>query len=102
MTRADIDKVWALLAACRRGDPAIQDKNLKAAWFLVLEPYDYQDVRDAVIAHFRECKFFPDVGEITTRLPRCPAQPTPSQMTRMRRDLKALRRSLEKQGDAGP
>lgn len=96
MTREDIDKIWALLAACRRGDPAIHDKNMKAAWFLVLEPYDYQDVKFAVVSHFRNSKYFPDVGEITQRLPRLPEQPSPSQLARMNRNVEALRRLLEK------
>lgn len=97
MTQEDMTKLWTLLASCRRGDPAIQDKNLRAAWSLVLEPYDYRDVREAVLAHFRQSKFFPDVGEITTRLPQLQPPLSPAAATRMAKDFAALNRFHERQ-----
>lgn len=64
-----MDKLWKLLNACRHETRRTEDKTEKAAWYLVLKPYDYRDVRTAVVGHFRQSKYFPSVGEITTRLP---------------------------------
>lgn len=97
-----MNKLWALLGSCRRGDPAVRDKNLKAAWFLVLEPYEYQDVRSAVLTHFRSSKYFPDVGEITQHLPRVPPPPSKAQMDRADRNIEILRRIAAQRKDVDP
>lgn len=98
MTQEDMTKLWELLKCCRRGDKAANDKRVKAAWLLVLEPYDYQDVKTAVIAHFRESKFFPDVGEITQRLPPLPTTQkpaSPQNSARIAREVARLRKMRE-------
>lgn len=64
MTRDDVDRLWGLLAIFRGNDPHLGDKKLKAAWHLVLEPYDPADVKAAVAAYFREKRYWPDVTDI--------------------------------------
>lgn len=93
MTPQDMDKVWALLGRCRLGDPHLKDKTLKAAWWLVLEPYDYPDVREAIAAHFREKRFWPEVGEVTQHLP---PVPSPAERRKRQRDAERMRRDLER------
>ncbi len=72
MESGDIDRVWALLGKCRLGDQHLKDVALKGVWALILEPYRYEDVKQAVAAHFRVSKFWPDVGEVTQYLPDVP------------------------------
>ena len=50
MTRKDIDNLFELLAIFRPNDPHANDSKLRAAWFLVLEPYEKAAVREAVEA----------------------------------------------------
>lgn len=76
MTREEFEGVWALLAACREGDPRLQRRELRRAWWLVLEPYDAEDVKQAVLGFVREKNQFPFVGEITQRLPPLPQAAT--------------------------
>ena len=64
MTREEMDGLWELLKIFRPNDIRLQDKKLKSAWFLVLEPYQREDVRQAVAEWFRQSKFLPDVSEI--------------------------------------
>lgn len=40
------------------------------AWTLVLAPWDYDDVKQAVIVRARENRFYPDVYELTAFLPK--------------------------------
>lgn len=40
------------------------------AWTLVLEPWAYEDVKQAVIARARENRFYPDVYELAALLPK--------------------------------
>lgn len=72
MDRLDMDRIWTLLGKCRMGDAHLKDSSLKMAWALVLEPYTYEDVKQAVAAHFRVSKFWPDIGEIAQYLPDVP------------------------------
>lgn len=74
MTRDDIRDLWRFLALFRPGDRRVENQELKAVWALVLEPYDRDEVRAAVVAHFRESKYWPDVTDITRR---CTAPATP-------------------------
>ena len=70
MDHADIEKLCRLLAGSYPA-PAkkIQTDDYKLALFYALEPYAYRDVRAAALAHIRECGFYPDIAEITRRLP---------------------------------
>lgn len=74
MTKQDMDGLWKLLGIYRPKDPRLEDKTLKAAWLLVLEPYDPADVKSAVAAYFRGSKYWPDPSDITTRCPPPPEQ----------------------------
>lgn len=100
MTPQDMKKVWALLGCCRLNDPHLQDKTLKAAWLLVLEPYDYPDVREAIAAHFRQKPFWPEIGEITQHLPPVPSpeerRKAKQNADRMKLDLERLEATLAK------
>ncbi len=69
MTREETDRLFELLAIFRPGDKHLENKPLRAAWQLVLEPYQAADVKQAVAAYFRECKFWPDVTDISVRCP---------------------------------
>lgn len=40
------------------------------AWTLVLAPWDYEDVKQAVIVRARENRFYPDVYELAALLPK--------------------------------
>ena len=80
LTREDTDNLFKLLAIYRPNDPRAEDITLRSAWALVLEPYDPADVKAAVVAYFREKKFWPDVTDIATRCPPLPQtqhQPPP-------------------------
>lgn len=100
MNRQEIDRIWTLLGKCRQGDEHLKDTDLKLAWELILEPYKYEDVKRAVVAHFRESKFWPDVGEITRFLPPLPEGERPTVTTEdtleAERKARRIRRNLAK------
>lgn len=73
MTTEEMDGLWELIGIFRKNDPHLKDKKLKNAWLLVLEPYERDDVRNAVAAYFRECGYWPDVTDIAKRCPPLPA-----------------------------
>lgn len=70
MKRNEIDDLFRLLAIFRPGDKHLSDPMLRSAWFLILEPFDHDEVRDAVAGYFRENKYWPDVTDIAKRCPR--------------------------------
>lgn len=74
MTKQDMDGLWKLLGIYRPNDPRLDDKTLKAAWLLVLEPYNPADVKSAVAAYFRGSKYWPDPSDIATRCPPPPEE----------------------------
>ena len=67
MTREDTDRLFELIAVFRPADPKLKNRTLRAAWALVLEPYEVNDVRAAVADYFRTNKYFPDVTDISSR-----------------------------------
>ena len=67
MTRSDIDALFELLALYCPNDQRLKQKNLKSLWFETLEPYERDDVKKAVLGHFREHNFLPSVSEISIR-----------------------------------
>ncbi len=69
MTKDEIREVWAYLGTYRAGDKRLQDKALANAWWRALKGYEAKDVKAAIDTHFRNCKFFPDLGEIFPLLP---------------------------------
>lgn len=74
LTRKDIDDLFALLKIFRPKDRHLKDLRLREAWRLVLEPYNKDDVRDAIGMYFRESSFWPDVTEIAVRCPLLPKE----------------------------
>ncbi len=77
MTREDTDRLFELLAIYRPGDKHLENRPLRLVWAMTLAPYTPEDVREAVASYFRECKYWPDVTDISTR---CPPLPEPVRM----------------------
>lgn len=70
MTTQEMNEVWHLIGAYRQGDQRFGDKGLLKAWYAALRVYDVDAVKNAVVEHFRNSSFFPDVSEIVARLTR--------------------------------
>lgn len=67
MTKAEIDKLCLLL---KQFYPKKNySDNFKLSWKMALEPYSYDQVKNAVLEHVRESQFFPDIYDLTKRLP---------------------------------
>lgn len=66
MTREETGKLFTLLKQF------FPNRNFTAqmslAWELALEPYAYEEVKNAVVAHVRKSKFFPDIADLTAGL----------------------------------
>lgn len=73
MTKEEFSGVWALLTTCRPMDKRLQSRETRRAWWLVLEPYNAEDVKAAVLDFLRESKLSPFVSDITQRLPPLPS-----------------------------
>lgn len=69
MDSNDVKKLWALLAELYPRQPQTGTKERLAAWMLALEPYDYDAIRDAALAHARKNAYYPSISEITQELP---------------------------------
>lgn len=69
MDSNDVKKLWALLAELYPRQPQEGTKTRLAAWALALEPYDYDAIRDAALAHARKNAYYPSISEITQELP---------------------------------
>lgn len=74
MDSNDVKKLWALLAELYPRQPQTGTKERLAAWMLALEPYDYDAVRDAALAHARKNAYYPSISEITQEIPRFGAE----------------------------
>ena len=62
-----MDGLFSLLAIYFPNNPRLKDKFLKNAWHLVLEAYEPDDVKQALVSYLRENKNFPFVQEIAMR-----------------------------------
>lgn len=80
MDRNDVDNLFELLRIFRPDSPKVEDKKLRAAWLLVLQPFSVDRVREAVAQYFREEKFFPDVSDIAKRCRSTAPDATPEQV----------------------
>lgn len=69
MDSNDVKKLWALLAELYPRQPQTGTKERLAAWMLALEPYDYEAIRDAALAHARKNAYYPSISEITQEIP---------------------------------
>lgn len=67
MTKDEMKQIWAVLAMYRPRDRKLKDPQLKALWLETFQPFSYEEVRAAIVAHFRETRYFPHIPEITTR-----------------------------------
>ena len=65
MDKNDMDRLWTLLSTVWSRAPEKEDRQLKQAWQLALEPYAYGEVRKAAAEYIRKNKFFPDIYDIT-------------------------------------
>lgn len=68
MTKGDVDKLFALLRELYPRQAQQETAERKLAWFLALEPYDYDAVRASALAHARKSGYYPSVSEITAGL----------------------------------
>ena len=70
MQKQEVEKLFLLLSQLFPAAAAKKEKDsFVHAWHLLFEPYSYKAVRQAVLEHARECRFFPDASEIIQRLP---------------------------------
>ena len=76
MDSNDVKKLWALLAELYPRQPQEGTKARLAAWMLALEPYDYDAIRDAALAHARKNAYYPSISEITQELPQNKDRPS--------------------------
>lgn len=66
MKKPDYEKIVALMETYWPNRKF--DTKLRRAWWLALEPFKYDEVRDAIVKYARANKFFPDVADITGNL----------------------------------
>lgn len=80
MTAEETDKLFQLLEIYFPNSPKVKSKKLKSAWLLVLEPYEPDEVKRALIEQLRESRFFPDPQAVAVRckLPSLVEQPEPA------------------------
>lgn len=69
MNRKDMDNLFELLEIYFPNSKKTRNKTLKSAWFLLLEPFDPETVKQALVDQLRENKFFPDPQSIASRCP---------------------------------
>lgn len=99
MNKSDMQKLFALIEtlypASKRKPKTTVDEE---AWFLVLKPWSYEEVKDAVIARTRKNRFAPDVSELVPYLPKLEVvsdeqalqEPSPAQLEKFDRQYAAL------------
>ena len=68
MTRDERQKIYRLLSQYYPNARQLQSRETLTAYGLVLAKFTYADVKDAVIRHAANCKFFPDVSELVAGL----------------------------------
>jgi hypothetical protein len=68
MTKAEREKIYALLSKFYPKARQLADKETLYAYGLVLANYNYEDVRSNALRHAERCKFFPDVSELVSGL----------------------------------
>lgn len=68
MTREENAKLFRLLRSLYRNAKDVTD-DVEMAYYIVLKPYAYTDVREAVLSLAQRVRFFPDVADIVELLP---------------------------------
>lgn len=69
MDSNDVKKLWALLAELYPRQKQAETKERLAAWALAMEPYDYDAIKAAAVAHARKSDYYPSISEIVANLP---------------------------------
>ena len=69
MTKKDVLKLFDLLEQLYYGHRRPRDDTTLSIWSTVLKPWNYSEVRDAVIKRARTNRHFPDPSEIAELLP---------------------------------
>ncbi len=69
MDSTDVKKLWALLLELYPNQTHARTRERLAAWQLVLEPYTYEQVKQAALEHARKCRFYPSVSELVALIP---------------------------------
>ena len=72
MTKNEVPKLFNLLERLYNGHSRPRDNATLTLWATVLEPWSYEEVREAVIKRARENRHFPDPSELATMLPHRP------------------------------
>lgn len=87
MTQSEFGRVWRLFETLYPAAAGKKSENDKAVWRVGLEPYEMQDVTNAVMDYARRSKYFPDLADVTAALPR---QPSAREREQLRRDIANL------------
>lgn len=70
MDKQDITKLFALLGTIYPNAKNQTGSVAVAAWQMILEPWDYEDAKQAVILRARENPFYPNPSELVPYLPK--------------------------------
>ena len=70
MEKQDITKLLALLGTIYPNVKKPKGEAMVEAWFLVLEPWSYEDAKKAVILRARDNIYFPNPSELIPYLPK--------------------------------
>lgn len=69
MTTDEFGKFWTLMRELFSASSRLKSENTKLVWRIALEPYALDDVTSATMEYARKNKFFPDIADITAKLP---------------------------------
>lgn len=71
LTKDEIHKLFDFLNKLYSAKPYPRDVSTIAIWEAVLKPWDYKEVRGAVLERTKTTHFRPDPAEIVAFLPKC-------------------------------
>lgn len=69
MTKSETDQLFELLRLYFPNNRKIDNKKIRNAWFLLLEPYSPEEVKAALVAYLRSNRNLPDPQDIASRCP---------------------------------
>ena len=70
MNESEVKKLWRLLGELYPRQKQMETENKLLAWTLTLAPYEYDQVKDAAIAHARVNNYYPSIAELIALLPK--------------------------------
>lgn len=90
MEKTELTKLFSLLRQFFPNKQISDDMTL--AWRYALEPYRYDDVKNAVLAHVRQSRYFPDISELVKLLPQAEEKEylTPQRKAEMKKYIDKL------------